>query len=253
MKNLTITLVLVFQFLICFGQNERVIFEDIVQFDKRVDFAFDVNSVVIGKDAGLNIDESNASDNVFIGGSAGQSSTSGSNNVFLGNLSGKSNDTGSGNVFVGMQASTMSTASFSNVVIGFNAGFKTLSGQNNLFLGASSGFENESGTNNVYLGANAGQANVSGLGNIFIGANSGIGELGSEKLYIDNSGTATPLIYGDFQQDKLEFNGAIHVRDFMKLNPILDAPTSPEKGTIYYDKNDDKVKVWTGGTWEDLN
>jgi len=37
----------------------------------------------------------------------------------------------------------------------------------------------------------------------FIGYQSGFNESGSNKLYIDNSNTTTPLIYGDFSKDSL--------------------------------------------------
>ena len=42
--------------------------------------------------------------------------------------------------------------------------------------------------------------------NVFIGSNSGANELGSNKLYIDNIATATPLIYGDFSSNKVGIN-----------------------------------------------
>ena len=45
----------------------------------------------------------------------------------------------------------------------------------------------------------------------------------------------------------------LHVNDFMKLEPRNSAPSSPTKGMIYYDSLVDKVKVYTGTAWEDLN
>ncbi len=45
----------------------------------------------------------------------------------------------------------------------------------------------------------------------------------------------------------------LHIKDFMKLEPRDTPPASPAKGTIYYDSNDDKIKVYTGSVWEALN
>ena len=45
----------------------------------------------------------------------------------------------------------------------------------------------------------------------------------------------------------------LHINDFMKLEPRNTAPLSPSKGMIYYDSTDDKLKLYTGSIWEDLN
>lgn len=45
----------------------------------------------------------------------------------------------------------------------------------------------------------------------------------------------------------------LHITDFMKLEPRSTAPSSPSKGMIYYDSSDDKLKVYTGSAWENLN
>ncbi|NQU67068.1 MAG: hypothetical protein HQ510_03910 [Candidatus Marinimicrobia bacterium] len=44
----------------------------------------------------------------------------------------------------------------------------------------------------------------------------------------------------------------LHVNDILHLEPTS-TPSSPNRGDIYYDDVDDKVKVWTGGTWESMN
>ena len=44
----------------------------------------------------------------------------------------------------------------------------------------------------------AGFSNTAGSGNVFLGNEAGYKETGSNKLYIDNSDTSTPLIYGQF-------------------------------------------------------
>ena len=46
-----------------------------------------------------------------------------------------------------------------------------------------------------------------------LGYQAGYSETGSNKLYIENSNSATPLIYGEFDNDLVKINGALHVVD----------------------------------------
>jgi len=46
---------------------------------------------------------------------------------------------------------------------------------------------------------------------VFIGHEAGYDETGSNKLYIDNSNTTTPLIYGEFDNDLVTVNGEIKI------------------------------------------
>ena len=87
---------------------------------------------------------------------------------------------------------------------------------------------------------------------MFIGNEAGTNASGSNKLYIENTNDAEPLIYGEFDNDLVKINGSLHLKDFMELTPSS-APASPTKGTIYYDSSDDKVKVWNGAVWSNLN
>jgi hypothetical protein len=64
-----------------------------------------------------------------------------------------------------------------------------------LCVGGYSGYGNIGKQFNAWVGA--GQS-ATGNGNIFIGYNAGSYETGSNKLYIANSNTSKPLIYGDF-------------------------------------------------------
>jgi len=45
---------------------------------------------------------------------------------------------------------------------------------------------------------------------------------------------------------------SLHVTDCMRLQPTA-ACTTTNTGTIFYDSDDNKVKVWTGAAWENLN
>ena len=146
--------------------------------------------------------------------------------------------TGSGNSGYGYNAlgksngnantSTGSWSLFSNTSGNYNnaIGYKTLilneSGDKNTANGSSSLESNTSGSNNVALGYQTGFSNETGSGNIFIGYQSGYSETGSNKLYIDNSNTSSPLIYGDFDTNKLTVNGDMSVTGNLTANKIVD-------------------------------
>ncbi|MEX0988287.1 MAG: tail fiber domain-containing protein, partial [Bacteroidales bacterium] len=82
----------------------------------------------------------------------------------------------------------------------------------NVILGGVAGSINSTGSGNVYLGYAAGWSNT-GSNNIFIGYYTGYGVLQnvSDKLVIDNSSTADPLIYGDFNNNTLKINGTMGI------------------------------------------
>lgn len=99
------------------------------------------------------------------------------------------------------------TTGENNTFVGSYAGYSHSTGTRNVFIGAHAGSPNTSGNYNTILGNRAGFLNVSGAGNVFLGYYAGGQELGSNKLYIANSNTTTPLIYGDFDASKLTING----------------------------------------------
>ena len=249
----------IFTFLICLvfisldlAAQNLIIMEDDVLFRGKIRVTADTNSIFLGDGAGLSIDETQATLNTFIGTSTGNQNTAGRYNTFIGGLTGFSNSTGSENVMIGFQAGQFTDTGDGNVYIGHNTGFASAMGDDNTFVGNHSGFKNTMGGTNTYIGALAGYNNTMGSGNVFLGHRAGQLELGSNKLYINNSSTSEPLLYGDFGSNTFRVNGSAQIRDFMQLEPGS-APLSPVKGTIYYDQTDDKVKVWTGAVWENLN
>jgi hypothetical protein len=162
------------------------------------------SNVFIGFESGKSI--TNGYSNVFIGEFTGEKTTTGYQNVFIGDEAGKSNVAGSYNVLIGTGAGQKANAD-NNILVGFGSGYDITSGNNNLILGQQAGFSTNTGTNNVYIGHGSGYANTSGTGNVFLGHNAGWPETGSNKLYVDNSNTASPLIYGDFSANALTING----------------------------------------------
>lgn len=98
-----------------------------------------------------------------------------------------------------------------NTAIGAYAMYNNETGNNNVALGTAALYRITSGANNTALGQRSGYNNYIGSGNVFIGNEAGYNESGSNKLYIDNSNTASPLIYGDFSSDALTINGTLQI------------------------------------------
>lgn len=152
------------------------------------------NSIFIGNEAGLNDDLSNNL-NVFVGSLAGRANTSGGGNTFLGSTAGLANISGGLNTFIGEGTGRSNTTSWLNTYIGSGAGLNATGGSN-VFIGAASG-ESITGSGNVMLGNNVGRS----LTNI------------SNRLFIDNSQTPTPLIYGEFDNNILRTNGTLQINN----------------------------------------
>lgn len=179
-------------------------------------------NIFIGREAGYY--NSTGNDNVYMGAFAGQKGTDGVYNTYIGTESGQFGTTGSNNSFVGHRAGYVNNGS-DNVAVGDLAGSNdnnyvnppsTFSGS--VFLGASSGSMQKSGAGNTYLGAYAGRTNLTGAGNVFLGYSAGQNETGSNKLYISNTSSTTPLIYGEFYYgdpayQKVRINGKLEVAE----------------------------------------
>lgn len=122
--------------------------------------------------------------------------TSPTGNVAIGMQAGLALNTGNYNVALGMQAMRYNAASHNNVVIGYQAGYK----------GSTTTYDNC-----VIIGHQAGYLLESGNANVFVGYQAGYNETGSNKLYIANSSTTTPLVYGEFDNALLKLYGTLNV------------------------------------------
>jgi hypothetical protein len=134
--------------------------------------------------------------------------------------------TGTTTISVGVEAGLNNTGGFGTIV-GYRAGYSN-QGDHNTFLGRWAGFSNTTGYRNTLVGGNVGYKHKSGIGNVFLGYEAGrqcsVGtynvflgyragyyENDSNRLYIDNSNTTSPLIYGEFDNDLLVINGSVGV------------------------------------------
>ena len=87
------------------------------------------------------------------------------------------------------------------------------------------------------MGNYTGWNNITGNKNVFLGYSAGYYETGSNKLYIDNSSTSTPLIYGNFASDQLGIN----------TNNIPTGYTFAVSGKIVAEE----IKVQIASAWPD--
>jgi hypothetical protein len=134
---------------------------------------------------------------ISIGHSAGGHSSI--RNVAIGtNVLRSSTASQGGNVGLGFDALKSTTTGISNLAIGAWALSANTTGYSNVAIGGAGLFRNTTGFTNTAIGGRALFENLTGSGNVAIGFDAGKLETGSNKLYIANSPTATPLIYGDF-------------------------------------------------------
>jgi hypothetical protein len=148
-------------------------------------------SIAIGKNALGNITQE-GSNNIVIGHFSSQNNR-GDQKIVIGNraLSSGNTDTDNG-TFIGHGVASNAPAGTGNTVIGLNAMRFGGRGRNTI----------------VGDGAGGGTSSSSkiGEGNVMLGHRAGELETGNDKLYIENTNSNTPLIGGDFANDKLGIN-----------------------------------------------
>ena len=103
-----------------------------------------------------------------------------------------------------------------NTAIGLYALNGNTKGSYNTASGVSALRYNTTGNYNTALGVYSGYKNKTGSSNVFIGYKAGYSEKGNSKLYIDNSDTKKPLVYGDFLKNTLKVNGRMYATKFIK-------------------------------------
>ena len=172
-------------------------------------------STFLGYTSGLN---NSAGDNTGVGTQTLKSNTTGFGNSALGRFALLSNTIGEYNMGIGRAALYSNISGSNNAGIGSGALFTNQTGNDNLAIGASAMYLNQIGSYNVGIGSSAlfqitGNQNIgigfsagskkNGSGNIYIGSYAGQNGTSdatlteNNKLYIANSNTPTPTIYGD--------------------------------------------------------
>jgi len=184
-------------------------------------------SVFVGQEAGMS-DNLENHENVFIGYFAGRNNSTGSFNTGIGSrtLSNTNSNyntaigafslsysTGGSNTGIGYAALRDNTTGTGNVSMGLQTLISNNTGNNNVGLGNQALRSNLTGSSNVALGTGAGYSNTSGNGNVFLGTWAGFSEAGSNRLYIANSETVRPLVYGEFDNKLLKINGKLAISE----------------------------------------
>lgn len=195
--------------------------------DARLEPVNSGRSVFIGLEAGIN-DNLDNRENVFVGYFAGRNNISGLFNTgigsrALGNINSDYNtaigafslsySTGGTNTAIGYSSLRDNTTGTGNISTGFQTLITNSSGNNNVAYGNQALRSNLTGSSNVALGTGSGYSNSNGNGNVFLGNWAGFSETGSNRLYIANSNTSYPLLYGEFDNGLLKVNGKLAISE----------------------------------------
>ena len=194
----------------------------------------DGKSIYLGLNSGQNY-TGNGMSSVGIGEATLFSNVSGFRNVAVG-FNSLNKNTNNDNTAIGAQSMQNNVTGTANTAIGILAMNGSAQGQYNTAIGASalsapdgaltvgntaigglSLGSHSIGSYNVALGFQSGYSNIIGVGNIFLGYQAGYNEAGSNKLYIENSNSATPLIYGEFDTNLVRANGNLEVSGTVKI------------------------------------
>jgi hypothetical protein len=200
--------------------------------------------------------------NTALGMSALSANIDGANNTAVGYSSLLNNQSGIANTAIGTYSLQFNIVGGGNTAIGMSSLNNNIYGINNTALGYSALLQNVSGNNNTALGYEAGHFSV-GSGNVFIGQRAGYNEVGDNKLYISNSGTTAPLIYGDFSSgylklgnmegSNIEINSGINGSSGLSFTKI-NAATSPSSGApLGIDNNGNLVVIGLTSVPSDVN
>ena len=157
-------------------------------------FTFDGSALTLTGTFSINDGE----ENIIIGASAGGSISSGENTI------------------IGHQAGNSLTSGVYNTVLGHTAFISATTATRTVALGNSSLESLVTGLCNVGIGYLAGSNLANGSGNIYIGDSAGPTSAvdQSNKLYINNSESDTPLILGDFSSGQVTFNSQVSASVF---------------------------------------
>lgn len=186
------------------------------------------HNTVLGHSAGETAN-SGATHNTLVGHQAGRAINGGDYNTGIGCNSLYNVANGIMNTGVGYQALSACRGIY-NTGSGAQSGLQVSTGQYNTLSGYQAGYAIGAANNNTVSGAKAGRY-LDGANNVIAGYEAGYGGgnhtncvlLGfqaarnltdlSNKLYIENSNSNSPLIYGDFGTNFLRINGNLDIQD----------------------------------------
>lgn len=195
------------------NQWEQLSGSEIELLNDLTDAQSDQSSVFLGYQSGINDNGGNS--NVAIGINSLRNNVNGYYNSAVGFGALQSNISGKGNAANGMWALNKNNGNY-NTAVGNMAMYFNNSGSENVAIG-NGAMKWNNGHKNTIIGQNAGGSLGSGDANIFLGYKAGFNESGSNKLYIENSPSSTPLIGGDFATDEVDINGDLNVNGQIRI------------------------------------
>ena len=189
------------------------------------------DSVFVGYKSGINLESSSGSQsyrNVAVGSLslsrnsiAGAGGGSDNTAVGYGAISMEATGLAASSTAVGSYALGRASVSLSNIAIGYKSmydGATDPTGSFNIAIGGEALKVIAGGDKNVCIGTTSGYSITGADGNVMIGYQSGKDETGSNKLYIENTDSAAPLIYGEFDNDKVQINSAHTSNNTLTVN-----------------------------------
>ncbi len=194
----------------------------------------DTKSIAIGLNV-LEATQVSAASNIAIGFEAQKDVTVGGVNIAIGQQALWRNQSGSANTAIGMESLNLlgstGAAPEWNVGLGRFAGGNLQEGNHNIALGSNALIILQTGSYNTGVGSRSGTGFFKGNGNIFIGYEAGpepsLGpQTFSNRLYINNTSSYTPLIYGEFDNEFIKINGELYVSENLKVTGSIATPTS---------------------------
>ena len=184
--------------------------------DDLSDGIYDGNSLFLGVGAG----SSNIGIyNTALGTLALSSNLYGELNSAIGTQALSSNTNGNRNTANGYQALSANITGSGNTANGYQALSSNSIGNYNVGIGTSSNTLNQEGSKNTIIGYEAGRGTTihNKSGSVFLGYQAGYEEETDNKLYIENSSSTNPLIYGDFTTDSVKINGDLEVKETTQI------------------------------------
>jgi hypothetical protein len=162
--------------------------------------------------------------------------TTGGYNSAVGSYTLHSNTTGNYNTAVGHYALFENDGGLYNSAVGTTALYSNTTGSGNVAFGSYANLFNEEGSNNTIIGYQAGRGTGvhNKSGNVFIGYQAGYYETDSNTLYIENSDSSSPLIYGEFDNNILTINGDLGVGTVIPAYDLDVIGDIRATGSVYY-------------------
>ncbi len=157
------------------------------------------------------------------------------------------------NVAFGYQALTAATDAYANSAFGHQSLKNVTTGEGNIGFGPIAGYGITTGDRNVLIGDTVGPWSNNVNNCIHIGYNAGWSNADDDRLYIDISNTTTPLIYGEFDNRVLNFDGDVGLTagygitqtDHVDFN--VSATPSHVEGRVHWDDDDKTLEVCMAG------